>query len=296
MTKPPIVADVPRARGASFDPKSVVVIEGSPAFASAAPHPSLRAHVSAYWTVRCDGPRHTIRSLPDGCVDVAFDLLASTPSAFVTGPQRRARTFEVEGKSHLVGVRIAPGACFDLLGAPVAEGDLWVPLARWLGDAGVELAVRVGAARALADRAALLDAFFLARLADLRGARGADPRLTRAIHLVFETAGAARVAELAKAAHASERTLARLFSERVGTSPKRFARIARFQDLLRRIDGPPDWGAFAMRTGYADQAHMIRDFKELFGCTPGEALALGAARERAEVEAQGADASAIARW
>jgi AraC-like DNA-binding protein len=260
---------------ADFDPRSIVVLEGRPTFASVAPHPSLARHVSAYWTVKFDGPRHTVRSLPDGCVDVAVDLLSAEPSAFVTGPQPRARMFEVEGASHLVGARLAPGASVDLLGGPVGEGDLWAPLALWLGAAAADLARDVRRAQTFAERAAVLDGYFLARLGDrAMSDRAADPRLARAIQLVFASAGSVRIAALAKASAASERTLTRLFTERVGTSPKRFARMARFQHLLRRIDGPPDWGTFAVDAGYADQAHMNRDFKELFGCTPSEALAI----------------------
>jgi AraC-like DNA-binding protein len=255
----------------TFAPRSVVVLDGRPDWSSLSPHPSLRAHVSSYWTVRFEGARHTIRSIPDGSVDVAFDLLAAEPSAFVTGPQSEPRTFTVEGRSDLVAARVAPGASSDLLGAPVTEKDLWAPLARWIGQVAIDVARGIREAATNARRAELLDAFFLSKLA---GRSEPDERVDRAIRLVFETRGAARVADLAKAAAASERTLGRLFVERVGTSPKRFARMARFQSLLRRLDGEPDWSGFATEAGYADQAHMIREFKALFGCTPREMLGL----------------------
>jgi AraC-like DNA-binding protein len=38
----------------------------------------------------------------------------------------------------------------------------------------------------------------------------------------------------------------------------------------------PNWTAFATELGWSEQAHMIREFKELFGCTPGEAINSGA--------------------
>lgn len=256
--------------GARPAPRSVVVLRGEPAWASVAPHPAIARHVSSYWTVRFEGPRHTIRSLPDGCADVAFDLLSEPPRAFVTGPQPRARTVDVEGASHLFGVRFAPGAAAELLGGSVGEADRWVPLERWLSRAATRLARAVRDARDLAARAALLDGFFLEQRVE------EDVRLARAIRIVFESAGAVRIGVLAKAAGASERTLGRIFVDRVGTTPKRFARMARFQFLLRRLTGEdrvtPDWGRFASEAGYADQAHMIREFKALFGCTPTEAL------------------------
>lgn len=57
-------------------------------------------------------------------------------------------------------------------------------------------------------------------------------------------------------------------------APKRFSRVVRFQHLLRRLGEEPNWTAFATQLGYSDQAHMIREFKELFGCTPGDAVEL----------------------
>ena len=48
----------------------------------------------------------------------------------------------------------------------------------------------------------------------------------------------------------------------------------RFQRVLRRVEGCPDWAQLAIELGYFDRAHMIREFRTLFGCTPGEAVAL----------------------
>jgi AraC-like DNA-binding protein len=61
---------------------------------------------------------------------------------------------------------------------------------------------------------------------------------------------------------------------RVGLPPKRFSRVVRFQRVLRRVEGCPDWAQLAIELGYFDQAHLIREFRTLFGCTPGEAVAL----------------------
>jgi AraC-like DNA-binding protein len=254
----------------TFSPLSVVILKGSPGGVTSAPHPAIAGHVSGFWALEQERGPHTVRSLPDGCVDLTFDLSPAVPAAYVTGPQLEPRTFDLDGKLHLFGVRLFPGAAPLLLGGQVGSKDLWVPLSRWLGSAAADLVQAVALAAETLAQIELLEEWLTQRL--FGGAQ--DPRLGRAIEMIFEREGSVRIAELAKVAGASERALLGLFTERVGLSPKRFSRVVRFQHVLRRIEGQPDWAQLAVELGYADQPHLIREFKELFGCTPGEALAL----------------------
>jgi AraC-like DNA-binding protein len=69
----------------------------------------------------------------------------------------------------------------------------------------------------------------------------------------------------------SRRHLERRFQDVVGLSPKRFARITRFQHALRMFERGAAGHRGAMTAaacGYADQAHFIREFGELAGCSP----------------------------
>jgi AraC-like DNA-binding protein len=65
--------------------------------------------------------------------------------------------------------------------------------------------------------------------------------------------------------------LRRRFTERVGLTPKRFARIRRLQRLLASIPAGPtvDWARAAFEQGFSDQPHLINDFRALTGMTPG---------------------------
>jgi transcriptional regulator GlxA family with amidase domain len=73
----------------------------------------------------------------------------------------------------------------------------------------------------------------------------------------------------------SHRHLTTRFRQQVGLRPKTAARLVRFDGVWRRIDQrrPLDWGQVAADTGYADQAHLVRDFREFTGTTPIEFLA-----------------------
>jgi methylphosphotriester-DNA--protein-cysteine methyltransferase len=65
------------------------------------------------------------------------------------------------------------------------------------------------------------------------------------------------------------------FRQQVGLAPKTAARLVRFEQVWRRLGdgGPAHWDRIAAYGGYADQSHLIRDFREFTGGSPAEFLA-----------------------
>jgi AraC-like DNA-binding protein len=76
----------------------------------------------------------------------------------------------------------------------------------------------------------------------------------------------------------SERHFRRVCLERAGVSPKYLARLLRFRQVAERIRAmktsaaQPSWAQLAVACGYFDQAHLIREFQEFAGATPGRFL------------------------
>jgi AraC-like DNA-binding protein len=101
--------------------------------------------------------------------------------------------------------------------------------------------------------------------------RHVDPRVRHAADAIRRSCGAAVVETLAADLGVSRRHLERRFRDVVGISPKRLARITRFQHALQALERGPARGsgaAVAVACGYADQAHFVREFRELAGCPP----------------------------
>ena len=76
----------------------------------------------------------------------------------------------------------------------------------------------------------------------------------------------------------SRKHLSQRFQDEIGLSPKSLARIIRFNralDLANRAV-QPDWADLAAECGYADQAHLTREFAEFAGASPGRFLARAA--------------------
>ena len=66
----------------------------------------------------------------------------------------------------------------------------------------------------------------------------------------------------------SRRHLTGLVRAECGLSPKQFQRIARFQRACRLVRAGCPLAAIAVECGYADQAHLTRDWTALAGCSP----------------------------
>jgi AraC-like DNA-binding protein len=223
----------------------------------------LAAHVRSYWTLRVDQPPARLRIVPDGQVDLVFDLLRG--EAHVGGA--RQAPFEVihEQQTSLLGVSLLPGAASSLL--DVAAGQLcadWQPLSSAVGPVAGVLVERLREAASACLRLGVVEAFLLARLGHK------DARVERALRAIDESRGSIDIARLGRDSGASPRNLNRLFHEWVGLSPKRFARIVRAQAALRRLAAEPsaDLTALAAELGFADQAHLTREVRAVAGAAP----------------------------
>ena len=82
--------------------------------------------------------------------------------------------------------------------------------------------------------------------------------------------GLRRVDELSAASGLTARTLQRLFANYVGVSPKWVMRRARLHEAANAptAESQIDWACLASDLGYADQAHLTRDFTVTIGVPP----------------------------
>ena len=98
--------------------------------------------------------------------------------------------------------------------------------------------------------------------------------IMKTVQYILHRGGAVRVEELANSSALGVRQYERRFAEEMGLSPKLFTRTARFQMALDAKRAAPNrsWLSIAHAFEYADQMHMIRDFRKLGGGSPTEIL------------------------
>ncbi|MFE1592093.1 helix-turn-helix domain-containing protein [Nocardia sp. NPDC058705] len=203
-------------------------------------------------------PAHTgpVTVFPDGCMD----LIWTEGTLMVAGPDSRAFLTPTARASEFVGIRFAPGTAPALLGIPAVELlNQRVDLTELAPSRTTrELVDRVDNAP---DRVGALEAIAL-RFAAEKGP--ADPALTA---IVDSLSAGATVAETAAETGLSARMLHRRSLSAFGYGPKMLARILRFQRALAAVRTGIPAARIAATTGFADQAHLSREFRDLAGCS-----------------------------
>ena len=172
----------------------------------------------------------------------------------------------------VIGVRFQPGGAGAFVRTPMPElADEIQDLSDVQSTRDSCLLDRVGELDDTDDRLAVLERELLDRIDP---SAGVDPVVAHVAGRLNESGGNCSLDALAAECGLGARQLQRRFRAGVGIGPKLFARITRFQRALSMLDGRVHGrlAELAASCGYFDQAHLIRDFRQLAGITPGRFL------------------------
>lgn len=127
-----------------------------------------------------------------------------------------------------------------------------------------EVTARLSAADSDVERIAIVERFLFSELKTFDTNR----MLNEAIHRIYQSKGTLRINDLGKQLYTSASVLERRFKNDVGVTPKKFASIVRFNNILEALRGGAPLLDVCYNNNYFDQAHFIRDFKTFTGETP----------------------------
>jgi len=192
---------------------------------------------------------------------------AEVRSAAVVGPRRHAVWLRFQGMVDQVNISLFPGAAgvFVDVAMPELVGRMAPPDDMWPHD--FRQAVAELEPLPTQQRICGLTDLLLARL---EPRREPDPRVREAVRLIQARRGRVTVRWLADQLDLSVSQLERSFTRHVGVGPKLLARQTRLSALAAEAMtcASPCWAWLAAQYGYADQAHLARDFRELTGLPP----------------------------
>ncbi len=238
------------------------------------PSASLQDFIYCYWQLKTtrelDRP-FVYRVVSDGCIDIFFNHAQPAESS-VMGFCRKYTEFPIGAAFDYVGIRFFPAAFPQLFGVNAKDLsnqsqdlDQIVPgLASFIQD-------HIKATHELAAMGAILNARLIPLVQST--AFDFDKRFYRALVLILEKSGHLEIEE---GLHTglSPRQLRRVFNHYIGTTPKVFSKVVRFQHILNAKPSTQSLKADKLfyDVGFYDQAHFIKDFKNFYGVTPTRAF------------------------
>ncbi len=249
------------------------------------PASPLDQFVESIWVCRDEpAPRRFQRTLPSGAPQLVVNLAEdqtrvyretphglaciTAPGSIVSGIASHAQIIDTDEQTYVAGVSFRAGGTVPFVAHPAHElTNADVPLDAIWGDAATRrLRERLLGARS---PVAALDVLELT-LGDAWQGRRGHPAVVFALDQFHRRPSVARVAHVTAALGLSERRFIERFTSEVGVTPKRFCRLRRFQHVVSTAHPlrDADWAGLAVSCGYADQAHLIHEFREFSGMTP----------------------------
>jgi len=113
-------------------------------------------------------------------------------------------------------------------------------------------------------RIRIVEQFLRSQLKDVR----TDKLIDEALKLIFQSKGTFRIKELSQKLFISQSSFEKRFRKIVGTTPKKFSSIIRFNTVLDNLHNTKSLTEIGYESNFFDQAHFTKDFKQFTGETP----------------------------
>jgi len=270
------------------------------------PSPALRRHVRAFAQRNATGTRVEQR-MPayletvlhfdfGGPMTVQFpDGWHTVRPRSVVGPHTRGGFgLRFDGDIDSFAIFLQPGALWSLFHVQVSElMETHYDTDDVLGTAASRLWDVLARTAQFGRRVQVAETFLSSCVqAEIRGTS-----INAAATIVAREGGRITIPRLASRVQLSVRQLERSFIREIGITPKRFARVARFQNALdARVREPGrSWLDIATVSGFSDQMHLIHEFQSFGGLPPTRALErLGDSRPEALAASHGEPADSPA--
>ncbi|WP_018755021.1 helix-turn-helix domain-containing protein [Paenibacillus terrigena] len=237
------------------------------------PSDALKPYVACYWRLTSQSRLEEVilhRVIPDGCVDILFDLTSG--ETHFAGIMNQVDMIPLIGDVHLLGIRFLPVSIPFLL-----KGD-----AAFLVNHMLDVVDIFGNKSLFNDYIITPEQSWNQQVKRIEEElmiifkhHVLDPRFNGMLSVILERGGIVTRAELAEYFTTSERQIARIFKSFIGVSTKEYASIIQFQSVLRLLkqsQSPVNWSDLSLQGGYYDQSHFIHAFKKHYGITPGHLI------------------------
>jgi AraC-like DNA-binding protein len=249
------------------------------------PSPALSLYVRSYQLIHFVFDAHTLKPVkpypprPEQCIifyprdPLSIEYQATgqkvtQPRSIISGQVVSRQNLHIGDNYIVLKVIFYPGALFHFVQLPLHEiTDLNIDAEAVFSQEIRQVNEQLNSTDNLYTMVGFVEGFLLNRL---RKSTASCSPVDKAARVLLHHPEKFSLDDLAKHSSLSVRQFQRKFNERVGVSPKRFARISRFDKAFRlKYDNPAmDWLQIALHTGYQDYQHLSKDFVEFAHALP----------------------------
>ena len=249
------------------------------------PSPHLQPFVEVYLDLHSETgevgrKEESFRLFPNPLLSMAFSYGAVKASVQLEGRERfispsyslggscsRPKEYVWQGEMHTFAIAFKPWGVRSLTRFPLQETtNQHIDLHHIFGNRLSGIEERLCACHSPYERRGVVEAFLSSELMEHRE----DCLVIDAVEQIARAKGSIHVQKMADHYGLSRKQFVRRFQETTGLPPKLFSRITRFQHTLSLLNGPVRHIEVAYESGYFDQAHYTKEFRELTGISPGK--------------------------
>lgn len=250
------------------------------------PHPALSEYVECFWSTDVTSaisPRDMESFIPDGNIELVFNFgdphtevkngkKECVKDSHISGIQSKSSHVVLPGRLKHFCVRFKPGGSFPFLGIPThLFANSNYPLDILLGKEYLLLEEQIFEAPNDTDRIKILENFLLNKLSGTDFV--SDYRFVKScINSLLLPENPLKINDLGKLYSTNYKTIERKFKKIIGLSPSELLKIKQINNAVRHMyhSANTSLTEVAYASGYYDQSHFIREFKQITNLTPRE--------------------------
>lgn len=241
------------------------------------PHLDLKSIISCYWTLEVQKQNNPQKQqiIPDGCIEMIFILgdnikrytsekdFIIQARAIILGQITKPFYIEPTGIVKTFAVRFNPYGLVNFISEPISNLiDREIPINQLFETKIIhDLEQKIIQAQNTKERIVIIEKFLLSRLND---EQTINRIIEDTINSLISSNGCASILSITKNNLSKRRQLERIFKKQIGISPKQLGKVFRLQTTLKMLleEKSKNLTDIAYKSGYFDQAHFIKDFKE----------------------------------
>lgn len=207
--------------------------------------------------------------------DLFLDNTRVQSPIFIDGVSTYNRQVAFQNQVDVIGIRFYPGGAFPFLRTPLSLLVNQTFMADELALDNLQSVYhQLHDVNSAEEKVDVLEQWLLQRM--MRETHNIAPAVETILNTISQAKGQITIKQISTDVAVSQRQLERLFKIQVGITPKHYARIIRVQNARRVIKESrfPTTAEAGYWAGYYDQAHFIREFKQIMGATPKRYAAL----------------------